>query len=483
MKFPYLIISLLILFLTILYLKDRLEHFVSCSREDIENFTGDVSKLKDKILPKPINSHDGVTKFLKKFLGNEQNNFLFREFWKNMDKDDPSGDEPLDLSDTTMYKTIRNIFSGLLMANFTIDTGAWEGDKCEIYNRFLDDIGYDKELMSDPIFGEVEFISKLRNDCAKTDDTIEAFFVPQSPSPDFGHETSPPTDDINNEENPAEKLVITSYPDFINHIYRICLGFYELMHNYTDHDVSHTHKDNKAVNIAKTHLKKIHNHIHKKPPPTKKHPTEHTHNHKKPPPTKKHPKKHAHTHKDHTKHTNTHKKQGKTPQSKCKDKIDENKFILKSKLLPYPDMTQFVRKNELKKYEIDKTKYIHKSNIPSPSRIPDVSKYILKTEMKPFKSVNKWNNHSNIGSRPLDMSLDYSLYPKPVTSCHTDSSCMNSDLNWNHSQVHDHKHNNVNKNIPKKKKGKNENDFNEKRLGRCSLFGESLNNTNIFGEY
>ena len=103
--------------------------------------------------------------------------------------------------------------------------------------------------------------------------------------------------------------------------------------------------------------------------------------------------------------------------------------------------------------------------------------------MKPFKSVNKWNNHSNIGSSPLDMSLDYSLYPKPVTSCHTDSSCMNSDLNWNHSQVHDHKHNNVNKNIPKKKKGKNENDFNEKRLGRCSLFGESLNNTNIFGEY
>ena len=499
MKFPYLIISLLILFLTILYLKDRLEHFVSCSKDDIENFTGDISKLKGNILSKPVNSHEGVTKFLKKFFGSADNNFLFREFLKLM-QEPYENDNEWD----NEYPLFKNIMIATLLEGFSFDNKDWEGNepKCKIYNKFLPEIGYNKTLFSN--FGldmkdmGLEVISNLQEECSRDttpteiqnttgDFTFEAYTDFDSPAnhSEVSNETERdndntdnPTapilnDDTDNIENPTNKLVITSYQSFINHIHQKCLVYYEIMHNYTDHGDGHDNKNknknNKDIDIAKEHIKKIHDHVHKLPKSDIKHTTNHTH-----------------THKDHTKHANTHKKPENATKPKCKNAIDESKYILKSKLLPYPDMTQFVRKNELKKYEIDKTKYIHKSKIPTPSRIPDASKYILKTEIKPFRSVSKWNNQNNNGSGPLDMSLDYSLYPKPFKSCHTDSSCMNSDLNWNNSQVHSHKHSNLDKKNTHKnkdKKVKNENDFNEKRLGRCSLFGQSMNNTNIFGEY
>ena len=74
--------------------------------------------------------------------------------------------------------------------------------------------------------------------------------------------------------------------------------------------------------------------------------------------------------------------------SKKQQDLDMDKYILKTEMSPPPDMSEYVKKSDLNNFKIDKSKYILKSRIPAPSRLPDPNKYILKTQLKP-PTINK----------------------------------------------------------------------------------------------
>lgn len=78
---------------------------------------------------------------------------------------------------------------------------------------------------------------------------------------------------------------------------------------------------------------------------------------------------------------------GKCSPSQCKEcditlNKDIDKYVLKSSIPPYPNMSDYVKKSMLPP-QINMDEYIHKSKIPScncPPR-PDLSKYVLKADV------------------------------------------------------------------------------------------------------
>ena len=133
--------------------------------------------------------------------------------------------------------------------------------------------------------------------------------------------------------------------------------------------------------------------------------------------------------------------------------LDMDKYLLKTEILPSPDMSEYVKKKDLGNFKIDKSKYILKSKIPAPRKIPDPSKYILKSKLKPQKAEKKpIYGGPNIASGPLDMTMDYSLYP------------LKSRFNTCSYATVDKKH--YKKKPPK---DDNNNEYNSDRLPQCKV--------------
>ena len=124
---------------------------------------------------------------------------------------------------------------------------------------------------------------------------------------------------------------------------------------------------------------------------------------------------------------------------------------------PPPDMSEYVKKGELKKLSMDTSKYVLKSELTPPSRIIPSEKYILKTELRPQNGAYNIS-YNNVAGGPLDMSMDYSLYPMKSRF----DTCSHKNINGSAGNV-------------KPNQG-SENDFNPARLPGCSV----KDNTNIF---
>ena len=142
-----------------------------------------------------------------------------------------------------------------------------------------------------------------------------------------------------------------------------------------------------------------------------------------------------------------------------------NKYILKTEIPAYPDMTKYVKKSELKKCEIDKSKYILKSKVPVPSRVPDPNKYILKTQLTPPPRLKgSIYKDYNIAGGPLDMTMDYGLYPMK-TRFHT---CSYAKVG-------------TNEHIKLPSKDDNNNEYNSNRLSQCKSL-KNIKTPDIFGD-
>ena len=143
--------------------------------------------------------------------------------------------------------------------------------------------------------------------------------------------------------------------------------------------------------------------------------------------------------------------------------LDMDKYVLKTEMTPPADMSLYVKKSALKNLKIDKSKYILKSKIPSPARIPDPNKYILKTELKPPpKQKQSLYKGYNIAGGPLDMTTDYSLYPTKSRF----STCDYAKVGK--------------KNYKKKPtKDDNNNEYNPNRLSQCKA-QRNINTPDIF---
>jgi len=136
---------------------------------------------------------------------------------------------------------------------------------------------------------------------------------------------------------------------------------------------------------------------------------------------------------------------------------DLDKYLLKTEMTPPPDMSQYVKKDELKKLSMGNSKYVLKSELKPPSRIVPSEKYILKTELRPQNG--SYNiSYNNVAGGPLDMSMDYSLYPMKSRF----DTCSHKNINGSTSNV-------------KPNQG-SQNDFNPSRLPGCNV----KDNTNIF---
>ena len=142
---------------------------------------------------------------------------------------------------------------------------------------------------------------------------------------------------------------------------------------------------------------------------------------------------------------------------------DMDKYVLKTEMTPPTDMSLYVKKSALKNLKIDKTKYILKSKIPSPARIPDPNKYILKTALKPPpKQKQSLYKGYNIAGGPLDMTTDYSLYPMKSRF----STCDYAEVDK--------------KNYKKKTTNDdNNNEYNPNRLSQCKA-QRNINTPDIF---
>ena len=144
--------------------------------------------------------------------------------------------------------------------------------------------------------------------------------------------------------------------------------------------------------------------------------------------------------------------------------LDMDKYILKTEMTPPPDMSDYVKKNTLNNLKIDKSKYILKSRIPAPSRIPDPNKYILKTQLTPpTNKANPIYKGYNIAGGPLDMTMDYALYPLKSRF----NTCSYAKVNK--------------KNFKKKPaKDDNNNEYNPNRLSTCKA-QRNIKTPDIFG--
>ena len=144
--------------------------------------------------------------------------------------------------------------------------------------------------------------------------------------------------------------------------------------------------------------------------------------------------------------------------------LDMDKYILKTEMIAPPDMSDYVKRDELDKFKIDKSKYILKSRIPSPSRLPDPNKYILKTELKhtETKKPPMYKGY-NIAGGPLDMTMDNALYPMKSRF----NTCAYAKVNKK-----DHKQ--------KSTKDDNNNEYNSNRLSQCKV-QRNMHTPDIFG--
>lgn len=117
-----------------------------------------------------------------------------------------------------------------------------------------------------------------------------------------------------------------------------------------------------------------------------------------------------------------------------------NKYINKTELLPYPDMSLYVKKSEADKCRKNNSKYILKSKIPGKLTAPDPNKYILKSQIKacPSYSDQLQNNliSKNVRARifqdvvwGVDDNVGYNNYYKNPDSYDKDrlKGCDNKD--------------------------------------------------------
>ena len=98
---------------------------------------------------------------------------------------------------------------------------------------------------------------------------------------------------------------------------------------------------------------------------------------------------------------------------KCLDHKTLDKYFLKTAMSPPTDMSQYIKKSAMKKYVFDQSKYILKSEMQPSRNFLDPSKYVLKTQMKPNSQLptQSQNPYDNTAGGPLDMTMDYGLYP------------------------------------------------------------------------
>ena len=98
---------------------------------------------------------------------------------------------------------------------------------------------------------------------------------------------------------------------------------------------------------------------------------------------------------------------------KCLDHKTLDKYFLKTAMSPPTDMSQYIKKSAMKKYVFDQSKYILKSEMKPSRNFLDPSKYVLKTQMKPNSQLptQSQNPYDNTAGGPLDMTMDYGLYP------------------------------------------------------------------------
>ena len=144
---------------------------------------------------------------------------------------------------------------------------------------------------------------------------------------------------------------------------------------------------------------------------------------------------------------------------KCLDHKTLDKYFLKTELPPPVDMSQYVQKSQLKQYLFDQSKYTLKSEMKPSENFLDPSKYVLKTQMKPNSQLPTQSQtlYDNTAGGPLDMSMDYGLYPVKTraNTCSYDKLQATDDLG----------------------EGDKINDYDPNRLSQCKV---NNNRPNIF---
>jgi hypothetical protein len=68
--------------------------------------------------------------------------------------------------------------------------------------------------------------------------------------------------------------------------------------------------------------------------------------------------------------------------------VNIDKYVLKSSIPPCPNMSEYAKKSQIPAWPFNKNEWIRKSEIPPCPRLPDMTKYVLKSALpgcKPYK--------------------------------------------------------------------------------------------------